>query len=399
MNASSLTQLRRDRLRSLLKSDEAIVIISSPIYFNNSRQLRELEFDSNIFYLTGYKRLESALFLSRDEEALFIEKPTAHQILFDGDFDDPLSAAKATGLTSCFYRDELKSFLQNRRHLRFLYDDGLHLSNDLFVKDLNLNVIGRAQTKIASLRRRKDAHEVKLLSQSAEISAKAHLHISQWIQEGLSEREIKIEFERALFLLGATSTAYSSIVAAGVNATTLHYTAYHSSLKTNEALLIDAAGKFAGYASDITRTYLGRNPSSELQTIYGIVKQVQSEIKALIKPGLTLKALHETAEQRLAEELLNKKIIHKLEEIKDLFCHGLSHWIGIDVHDPRESDHDYSRVILEEGMYFSVEPGLYFHPRLGEKYGKYSGIGVRIEDDLLVTATGAVSLTSMAPID
>ncbi len=264
----------------------------------------------------------------------------------------------------------------------------------------------------------------QLMRSAAKISSAAHCLAMQVCRPGMMEYEIQAELERVFKIKGASGPAYNSIVAGGSNAVILHYVENNSMLKAGELLLIDAACEFNGYASDITRTFPISGKFNQAQKdIYNLVLDAQLAAIAIAKPGVTLLKLHETASSVLRKGLIKlgilspamvslsaeEKILNKQSKnnhkstpvvLRDLFMHGTSHWLGLDVHDVGTSgtrSTHAKKIAMKPGMVFTVEPGLYFDPEDKRLPQKYRGIGVRIEDDVVITTNGCEVLTDAAP--
>jgi Xaa-Pro aminopeptidase len=221
------------------------------------------------------------------------------------------------------------------------------------------------------------------------------------------EYEVEAEIEYAFRKGGAEDLAYPSIVAGGDNACILHYNSNREKLTDGSLLLIDAGGEMGLYASDITRTFPVNGKFTPAQkTIYELVLKAQKEAIAVIKPGLPFHDVHKRAVEVLVEGLLQLGFLQgkKEEIVKDkakyaaYFPHGTSHWLGLDVHDAGiYFKADNSSYILEEGNVLTVEPGLYISPENKSVPVEYRGIGIRIEDDVLVTSSGSDVLTKDCP--
>ena len=276
------------------------------------------------------------------------------------------------------------------------------------------------------MRMLKSKGELELMRYAAAISSKAHRQAMHVCKPGLKEYQIQAELEHIFLTEGARSPAYGSIVAGGNNAVILHYVENNHELKDGELLLIDAACEYRGYASDITRTFPINGKFSKAQRdIYDLVLKAQLKAIEIAKPGVTLFQLHEAASIVLREGLVElgilseavqtadseKEAIEKAKNegkesgllcLKDLFMHGTSHWLGLDVHDVGTigTRSEVAKTLpMKPGMVFTVEPGLYFDPDDARIAAQYRGIGIRIEDDVLITAKGHDILTSDAPKD
>jgi len=256
---------------------------------------------------------------------------------------------------------------------------------------------------ISQLRLYKSDNEIELIKHAINISKIGFEHILSILKPGINEYEIQTELEYQFRKNGSRYNAYPSIVAGGENACVLHYINNNSSLNDDEFILIDAGAEYENYASDITRTYpVNNNVNTLKQIVYDIVFDAQQNAIKSVKPGATLSDIHKIALKILIQGLKDIKIFKgSIDEIveeglyKEFFMHGTSHWLGIDVHDTCPYTLNQKDIILEPGMIFTVEPGLYFSNRssYSDKNQVLSGTGVRIEDDILVTKNGCINLS------
>lgn len=236
----------------------------------------------------------------------------------------------------------------------------------------------------------KDTSQIKALREAGAISSKLQLLAMSLSVVGQSERQLHNKILAYFEHSGATGWAYPGIVGSGQRATILHAKPTQKKIKKQELVLLDLGVKYAGYCSDITRTWpAGRKFSKEQKTIYEIVLKAQLEVIKNTKPGNNLVDLHQTACESLTEGLLRKGVMKKID-IKKVFPHKTSHWIGSKVHDSCPYfDTEGLPIKLSAGMCFTIEPGLYF-----DSFDSlYKGIGVRIEDVVLVTEDGCELLT------
>jgi Xaa-Pro aminopeptidase len=259
------------------------------------------------------------------------------------------------------------------------------------------------------MRVKKDAHELAAMRRAAEITAAAHIAAMQATAPGRHEYEIEALVEGEFRRNGALGPAYPSIVASGANATILHYHENDRRMEAGDLLLLDAGSEFDCYASDVTRTWpVGGRFSPAQRSVYSLVLQAQHRAIAAVKPGASVNDAHDVAVRTLVEGLRELGLLSgTVDEIlssrsfRRFYMHRTGHWLGMDVHDvgdyfARGSTPSEHRR-LEEGMVVTVEPGLYFAEDDTTIPAEYRGIGVRIEDDVLVTATGNEVLTSACP--
>lgn len=266
------------------------------------------------------------------------------------------------------------------------------------------------------LRMVKSPAEIALIRRATDISVKAHLWAMEYAKPGIYEYQVQAEMEHIFRLEGAEGFAYPSIVAGGANACVLHYVENKDQLRDNELLLIDAGACYDYYNGDITRTFpVGGKFTPEQKILYEIVLDAQKQAIDEVKVGKSCRAAHEVAVQVITAGLLELKLLRgSLEELiegekyKPFFMHGTGHWLGLDVHDAGAykigaEKEDWQP--LAAGNLITVEPGIYISPYIQpaeeqpEIPDHWKGIGIRIEDDVLVTAAGNEVLTAAVPKD
>ncbi len=294
---------------------------------------------------------------------------------------------------------------------------GLFAPWDKKITDLLNEVRGRARTGVAApeeivdvrqpldaLRLVKDEHELKLMRRAAEISAGAHRRAMESTRVGWYEYQVEAELVHEFLRHGAQAVAYPSIVAGGPNACVLHYRDNNRQLQENELLLIDAGCEFHGYASDITRTFpAGGRFTGPQKDIYELVLASQLACLDAVRPGADFHDYHQVAERVLAQGYIDLGLCKgTLDEVlengsyKQYYMHRAGHWLGLDVHDAGLYRVKGASQKLAPGMVLTVEPGTYIRPA-DNVPEHFWDIGVRIEDDVLVTATGIDNLTAAAP--
>ncbi len=267
------------------------------------------------------------------------------------------------------------------------------------------SAIAEAGPVLHAMRLVKDAHEIAAMRRAAAITARAHEHSMRVTRPGAYEYEIAACFEYASKHAGAQHMAYQSIVAGGDNATILHYRENRDLLCDGMLLLVDAAAEVDYYAADVTRTWpVNGRFTPEQRAIYEVVQRAQEAAIAQVQPGRPQRAFHEAAVRTITEGLIDLGLLQggidenvERERYRDYYMHGSGHWLGLDVHDVgRTRDaHDHP-VTFTAGMVTTVEPGIYVHRDLTCDE-RFKGIGVRIEDDLLVTEDGHENLSAAAP--
>ncbi|MHC5010596.1 MAG: M24B family metallopeptidase, partial [Planctomycetota bacterium] len=260
--------------------------------------------------------------------------------------------------------------------------------------------------ELHELRLVKTPDEIAALRRAVSVSADGHVHGIRRTRPGMREFELQAEIEYVFKKNGAAAPGYASIVGSGDNACILHYVDNRGTLNDGDLVLVDAGAEVGYYTGDITRTWpVSGRFSGYQREIYDLVLRAQMEVIRAVRPGLEWHKLHETSVATIVNGLLElgalegsaEQIIEE-KTYRKFFMHGTGHWLGIDVHDvgAYASEGQPGRP-LEPGMVFTVEPGLYFHADEEATPERYKGIGIRIEDDVLVTETGVEVLSRAAP--
>jgi Xaa-Pro aminopeptidase len=255
------------------------------------------------------------------------------------------------------------------------------------------------------MRLRKDPAELDVMRRAAAISAEAHREAARRARDGVFEFELAAVLDYTFRRRGASGPAYESIVGGGRHATILHYVANDQKLVDGELVLVDAGCELEGYASDVTRTYpVGGSFRGAARAVYEVVLEAQLEALAVARPGATLEDVHAAALRRLTAGMVDLGLLEgdvdglvAREAYRPYYMHRTSHWLGLDVHDVGTYAADGRPRPLEPGMVFTIEPGLYVPVHDAKAPSELRGIGVRIEDDVAVTAAGHENLTAAIP--
>lgn len=259
--------------------------------------------------------------------------------------------------------------------------------------------------RLDRMRQIKSAHELSVMREAARISSEAFKRIMKFVQPGVYEYQLGAELHHEFAMNGALYPAYGMICGGGANACVLHYTDNRDQLHDGDLVLVDAGAEYQGYAADITRTFpVNGKFSDEQKMLYELVLQAQQAAFACIKPGADLQQATEAAARVINDGLTELEILKGDAEEnfngqrwKQFFIHGLSHWLGLDVHDVgRYKDAQNRPVKLEPGMVITVEPGIYISRESGVDE-RWRGIGIRIEDDLIITEDGYENITESVP--
>jgi len=351
---------------------------------------------------------------------LFVRPKKREREIWDGPRAGVEGAVEAFGADVAFPIDELSKRLPDylgdveRIHYRLAQND----EADAKLFDC-LNLLRRGARRgvtapeaiidssvhLHEMRLRKSDAEVATMRQAAEITKEAHLRAMQITGPGMHEYEIDAELLHVFRKHGCERPAYESIVGSGPNATILHYRAGNRVLNDGELVLIDAGCEHGYYASDVTRTFpINGKFSDEQRTIYEVVLGAQKASIEAVKPGATLKEIHDGAVRSITEGLVSigllKGDLDSLVEEKKyepFYMHRTSHWLGMDVHDVGRYYVDGKQRPLEERFVLTIEPGIYIATDAEDVDERWRGIGVRIEDDVVVTNAGRDVLTEGIP--
>ncbi len=415
----------KTRRHQLLKTmgDGVAVIPTSPELIRNRDSHYPYRFDSYFYYLTGFKEPEALLVLIAGEDPrsiLFCRDKDIEREIWDG-FRYGADAAKQTfGFDqACSFNalDELMPKLLSNQPKLF-YSLGADSAWDARVTAWLNQVKAQARSGASApdemvdvrkyvdeMRLYKTSYELDLMQQSANIAARAHARAMRFVRAGQMEYELEAEFLHEFYRSGAQAPAYTSIVAGGANACTLHYNANNCVLKDGDLLLIDAGCELDGYASDITRTFPVNGKFSAAQRdVYELVLAAQAAAIDKVKPANHWNSPHEAALDVLVQGLIDLKLCHGSKDAvlengayRQFYMHRTGHWLGLDVHDAGEyKDKAGDWRKLEAGMTLTVEPGCYIRPA-DNVPEHFWNIGIRIEDDVVVTDSGCDIITIDAP--
>jgi Xaa-Pro aminopeptidase len=406
-----------------MASPSAVAVLpAAPVYPRNNDVDHEYRQDSDFFYLTGFDEPESVLVLDAQERkvTLFVRPRDREREIWDGPRAGVDGAKAHYGADDAFVVSELgeklPNLLQNRR--RIYYRLGASRAFDDRLLGAIDKVRGRQRTGVTApteivdpgailheMRLRKMPVEVETMRSATRITGEAHGLAMARTRPGMREYEVEALLLDTFRRHGSERPAYGSIVGSGPNACVLHYRKNDRAIAAGDLLLIDAGCEYGYYASDVTRTFpVGRDFTREQQAIYELVLQAQDEGIRAVRPGVTLDEIHKLSIDIITRGLVRLGLlageVDKLietEAYKRFFMHRTSHWLGMDVHDVGAYYVDGKARRLEAGMVLTVEPGVYVAPDEPTVDAKWRGIGVRIEDDVLVTASGPEVLTAGIP--
>ncbi|MBX3664782.1 MAG: aminopeptidase P N-terminal domain-containing protein [Burkholderiales bacterium] len=412
---------RRARLAAML-GDSVAIVPTAPERIRNRDAHYPYRYDSYFYYLTGFREPEAVLVLAggaAPQGILFCREKNAEREIWDGHRHGPEAAREIFAFDAAHAIDELDARMPDLLADRPAVH--VHLGADAAWDARVLGWInavrGRARGGIAApqdirdvrvplddMRLCKDEHELALMRRAGEISGAAHRLAMQAARPGATEYEIEAVLQYEFRRCGAQAPAYTPIVAGGANACVLHYVENGATLAAGDLLLIDAGCELDGYASDITRTFpVNGRFSGPQRAVYELVLAAQAAAIAAVKPGARRNDPHDAAVRVLAQGFIDLGLLQgtldavlEQESYRRFYMHRTGHWLGLDVHDAGEYKVGGAWRELRPGMVLTVEPGCYVRPGPGVPE-TFANIGVRIEDDALVTGGGCEILSGSAP--
>ena len=427
---TNLYHQRREQLMAQIPTATAIFASAPTVVMHNDVE-HVFRQDSSFYYLTGFNEPEAVAVLAPHHEehqfVLFVRPKDKEKEVWSGSRIGVEAAKECYGADEVYPIDELdeklSGYLEKADRLCYHFSPN-HQLNDCvlshyqrllstyYKRGTGPVAIEDALLLIQQQRRRKSPEEIELIRRAIAISAKAHNHAREITHSGRYEYEIQAEIEHIFRLEGAMGPAYPSIVASGPNACILHYIENTRQMRGDDLLLIDAGCAYNYYNADITRTFpVGGRFTPEQRILYELVLDAQLQAIDAVRPGAPFNEFHDAATRVITAGLVELGLLvgdldTLIEEKKHkaFFMHGTGHFLGLDVHDAgvlRNSDKSWKP--FEPGNVVTVEPGVYIAPDYEPVEGqpsvdeRWRGIGIRIEDDVLVTETGCEVLTAAVP--
>jgi len=412
---------RRKRLAKDLKQG-LVLLATAPEATRNADAHYDYRWDSHFYYLTGFREPEAVLAIvlgKKPRHILFCRDKNLEREIWDGFRFGPQVAKEVFSFDESYSFSELETRLPDlMANQDVVYTPvGASAEWDQSVTRWMNVVRSRARTGVTApaelrdlrnivgqMRLIKDRAEIDIMSRAGKISSAAHARAMRFAKPGMFEYQVEAELLHEFISHGARQPAYGSIVAAGANACVLHYRENSAPLKKGDLMLIDAGCELESYAADITRTFpIAGRFSGPQKDIYELVLESQLACIKAVKPGAPFGKYHDVANQVLAQGLIDLKLckgslqsVLEKETYKQFYMHRAGHWLGLDVHDAGDYKRDGKWLSLKPGMVLTVEPGLYIRP--ADNVPKHFwDIGVRIEDDILVTEKGNTNLTASCP--
>lgn len=410
---------RRRQLMRMAGDDAILVLPAAPQRVRSHDTHYPYRQDSDFWYLGGFPEPESVLVLvpgrKHGEVLLFCRERDPEREAWDGPRFGQEGAVEAFGMDDAYPFEDMDEILpgllegRSRVYYHFGRDAEFDLKLIGWVNRVRTQVRHGAQPPHEFLelghllheqRLFKSREELKLMQVAADISVRAQQAAMRAVRPGMHEYELQAELER-VFRAADACPAYASIVGAGANACVLHYVANNARVRDGELVLIDAGAEYRGYAADITRTFPANGRfSKEQRALHDLVGQAQAAALACARPGRPWISLHEAAVETLTEGLLHLGLLKGTlakniagEHYKRFYPHKSGHWLGLDVHDVGDYRIDGESRLLEPGMVLTIEPGLYIGADDTSVPSRWRGIGIRTEDDVVITGDGHRILT------
>ncbi len=420
---------RREQLMEKIGQGTAI-FHSAPLAVMHNDVEYTFRQDSSFFYLTGFNEPDAVIVLAPHHKehrfVLFVQPKDPDKEVWTGYRAGVEGAKELYGADEAYPISELNEKLPqylleaDRIYYHFGRDRAFNETIVKIWQQLMATYPKRGTGPIAiqdsgtilnPMRQIKSMAELELMRKAAAISVEAHNHAREFARPGRYEYEIQAEMDYIFRKHGGNGPAYPSIIASGPNSCILHYVENNRQLQDGDLLLIDAGCAYNYYNADITRTFpVNGQFTPEQKILYDIVLEAQEKAIAQVKPGNPYNQVHETAVRVLVEGLLDLGLlmgdieeIIKEEKYKPFYMHRTGHWLGLDVHDVGVYQYGENPYLLQPGNVLTVEPGIYIGPQTKPVEGqpeipdRWRGIGIRIEDDVLVTADGHEILTSGVP--
>ncbi|QLB44644.1 Xaa-Pro aminopeptidase [Mannheimia pernigra] len=407
---------RRERVLEQMQDNSALLIFTESEKRRNSDCDYLFRPDSYFWYLTGFAEPQSAILLvkqtNKTESIIFVRKKDPLMETWNGKRLGVEEAPKTLQFNEAFDIEEIKTVLAKKLanltacyYVRDLQKWGDDVLDEIAANNHKIPTLIDWQPILSEMRLIKSEFEIALIQQACHISSMAHIRAMKQTRPNRYELEIEGEMLHEFTRFGARFPAYNPIVASGENACILHYNENDGILKNGDLLLIDAGAEFAYYAGDITRTFPISGQFSEPQKeLYELTLMMLQEATKLLVPQSSIKAANDKAVQILTEGLVRLGILKgnvtdliEQKAYRQFYMHGLGHWLGLDVHDVGDYGAERNRP-LQIGMVLTVEPGIYISTE-ADVPEQYKGIGIRIEDNLLITEYGNKNLTSGCPKD
>ena len=414
---------RRNSLKETLPENSVLLIPGADMQYRNADSAYAFRQESNFYYFSGFCEPTSLIAIVNNKDGIstiiFVPPKDKLREIWDGYRAGPIGAVDDFLFDKAYDNTQIDTVMPDilNGSNQVLYAIGKKSGFDQKVIDWTTQAgskdrhsksinITDASSLLGNARLIKDDHEISLMRKACDISAEAHIEAMKSVKSIDSEQHIESLYCNEFSKRGGRFQAYTPIVAGGENACTLHYVENNQNLKKSDLLLVDAGCEYEMYASDITRTFpVSGKFSDEQLKIYEIVLEAMNAAIDQVKPGNDIMQPQEISERVITEGLIrigllegDPEELHKSGAFKEFYMHKIGHWLGLDVHDAGDYMEGDEYMKFKPGMITTIEPGIYISSSM-DVDDRWKGIGVRIEDDILVTKDGNENLTSKVPSD
>lgn len=415
---------RRKALMDMMEPNSIAIVPAAPERTRSRDTEHHYRQDSDLFYLSGFPEPQAVVVLipgrEHGEFVLFVRERNREREIWDGYRAGPEGACSDYDADDAFPIDDIDDILPGliEGRERVYYAMGKDSEFDKHVMEWVNSIRAKVRSGatppgefldlshfINELRLFKSAAELRVMREAGEISARAHVRAMKASKPGVMEYQLEAEILHEFHMAGARFPAYNTIVGGGKNGCILHYIENSAALKNGDLVLIDAGCELENYAADITRTFpVNGKFSPEQKALYEICLNAQLAAIDKAKAGNHWNDPHETTVKVITQGLVDLGLLEgnvddliKTEAYKEFYMHRAGHWLGMDVHDVGDYKVGGEWRLLEPGMVLTVEPGIYVAPDNERVAKKWRGIGIRIEDDVVITKDGNEILTSGVP--
>jgi Xaa-Pro aminopeptidase len=420
MSDLNIYKARRAEVAKRMEDNSILILSSSKLVSRNNDTTFPFRQDSNFFYLTGFQEPDSVLIVHSDGRSiLFCREKNPDLEKWDGFMWGPAAAQENFGFDEAHDINLIDEILPNliRGHKTLNALIGKNLNFDAKITNWinTANSMERHQgnidlknfsNQLGSMRLIKDETEISLIRKSCEIAAVSHKAVMQKAKVGMSEYDLETMYMNEFKVNGSREASYTPIIAGGARACILHYIDNDQQIEDGELVLVDAGCEYGMYASDITRTYpINGQFTGEQKAVYDVVLEAHNAACHAAKVGNPCTDPQRISEKSLSQGLKDIGLLDgSLDEILDkklfreFYYHKIGHWMGLDVHDDCPYAIDGKEILFQENMVMTIEPGVYVNDTANVD-DRWKGIGIRIENDILITSDGYENLTAKVPVE
>jgi len=420
MSDLNIYKARRAEVAKRMEDNSILILSSSKLVSRNNDTTFPFRQDSNFFYLTGFQEPDSVLIVHSDGRSiLFCREKNPDLEKWDGFMWGPEAAQENFGFDEAHDINLIDEILPNliRGHKTLNSLIGKNLNFDAKITNWinTANSMERHQgnidlknfsNQLGSMRLIKDETEISLIRKSCEIAAVSHKAVMQKAKVGMSEYDLETMYMNEFKVNGSREASYTPIIAGGARACILHYIDNDQQIEDGELVLVDAGCEYGMYASDITRTYpINGQFTGEQKAVYDVVLEAHNAACHAAKVGNPCTDPQRISEKSLSQGLKDIGLLDgSLDEILDkklfreFYYHKIGHWMGLDVHDDCPYAIDGKEILFQDNMVMTIEPGVYVNDTANVD-DRWKGIGIRIENDILITSDGYENLTAKVPVE